>query len=44
MTTTKTTAKGTGTLVVVFAFAMQLEEVLDVLYPVLDLHLCRRGD
>lgn len=40
----KTTTKGTGTLVVVFAFGLLPKEVFDVLYPVLDLHLCRRGD
>ena len=40
----KTITKGTGTFVVVFAFAMQLEEESDGLYPVLDLHLCRRGN
>ena len=33
---------GTGNFLVVFAFAMQLEEASDGLYPVLDLHLCRR--
>ena len=40
----KTTTKGTGTFVVVFAFGLLPKEVFDVLYPVLDLHLCRRGD
>ena len=40
----KTITKGTGTLVVVIAFELLPKEVFDVLYPVLDLHLCRRGD
>ncbi len=40
----KTITKGTGTFVVVFAFELLPKEVLDGLYPVLDLHLCRRGD
>ena len=43
ITTTKTTTKGTGIFAVVFAFAIQLEEVSDVLYPVLVLrHRWRR--
>ena len=40
----KTIAKGTGTFVMVFAFELLPKEVFDVLYPVLDLHLCRRCD
>lgn len=40
----KTITKGTGTFVMVFAFELLPKEVFDVLYPVLDLHLCRRGD
>ncbi len=40
----KTITKGIGTFVVVFAFELLPKEVFDVLYPVLDLHLCRRGD
>ncbi len=43
MTTTKTTTKGTGTFVVVFAFAQLFMEVHDVLHPILDLRLCRCG-
>lgn len=40
----KTITKGTGSFVMVFAFELLPKEVFDVLYPVLDLHLCRRCD
>ena len=40
----KTITKGTGTFVMVFAFELLPKEVFDVLYPVLDSHLCRRCD
>ena len=33
-----------STFVVVFAFELLPKEVFDNLYPVLDLHLCWRGD
>lgn len=40
----KTITKGTGTFVMVFAFELLPKEASDGLYPVLDLHLCRRGN